>query len=94
MTIKEKNKMKKKTNNFKSQCCQAPVVLKDSTPREEGSTIVVTMYFVCKKCNKPCNIIFPVRKVWDINPKTKVKNSKKNQTKKPTKKEIERLIEE
>lgn len=49
------------------------------------------MYYACSCCNKPCDIIYTERKVWKINPQTKVKKDERQKIKR---KEIKKEIEE
>jgi hypothetical protein len=63
----------KKKSNLKSICCNKEV-------RVEGMNDFnkqCTMYHVCTYCNKPCDVTVKVRKIWTINPSTKVIPNKK-----------------
>ena len=51
----------------KSKCCSAKI-------RVVGKT---TMHYECCKCGKPCEIIIPIRKKFNMNPKTRVQPNKK-----------------
>lgn len=51
----------------KSKCCNAKV-------KTIGK---VTMYYVCTKCKKACDVVFIHRVIWDRSPVTKIKKSKK-----------------
>jgi len=72
-------KSNKKKSKIKSECCKAGVRYSEPAPDFIGDThpLIGTCYYICNKCNKPCNIYVPVRKTWKINPSTKIKPSKK-----------------
>ena len=62
--------MKKPKEIYKSQCCNAPVKT-GGLPDFEGDKNPCTLYYVCTKCNKPCNIKgekkkwYTLEEVWD-----------------------------
>ncbi len=69
---------------IKSKCCNAKVKVIGK----------VTMYYVCLKCKKACDIIFIQRKVWTKNPNTKVENNNKIYNRKKSKQQLRKLKEE
>ena len=80
--------MNEKKSKIKSSCCKAKVRLigKNNPITNNGK---VTCYLICTKCNKPCDIYTPIRKIWKINPVTKIKGDERNkQRKKQAEKEI------
>ena len=80
--------MAKKKSNLKSQCCNATVRIEGMDDFDKQCT----MYHVCTYCNKPCDIIVKVRKMWRINPVTKVKrDDREKQKRKQSEKEIEEI---
>ena len=84
----KKEEMEKKNSKLKSQCCNADVI-KGGRPDFAGDNYVCTMYYVCTKCNNPCDLKIKIRKTWKINPSTKVKNDERGKQKiKQTEKEI------
>lgn len=66
---------KKNKSIYKSRCCNSNV--KTVSVPDEIDKIGCTMYCVCVKCNKPCDIYIPERKTWKINPKTRIVPNKK-----------------
>lgn len=40
---------------YRSRCCNAEVKM-DGMPDFMGSKYVCTVYYVCLKCNKPCDL--------------------------------------
>lgn len=82
--------MAKKKSKYKSTCCNASIRLEgtvgDFHDQDKSSTLIA----VCTKCNNPCSIKFKVRKTWEINPVTKIKEDERKKFQdKLTKKEIE-----
>jgi len=78
-----------KKNKEKSNCCHAPVRV-SGIPDFEGDKSVCIQYYICTKCNEPCDIYIPIRRIWTRNPVTKVKGDERGKYKtKLTKKEIE-----
>jgi len=63
--------MKKKS--FKSKCCNADVRVEGMDDFDKQCT----MYHVCTKCNNPCDVIIKTRRIWAINPKTRIVPNKK-----------------
>jgi len=59
---------KKKSSNPKSICCGARVKYKESSGR---------IFNECTKCHLPCKIYYNIRRIWAINPQTKIKQGKK-----------------
>jgi L-lactate utilization protein LutB len=86
---------KKKRSKIKSECCKAEVRYSDPAPDfigDDPKTMRIgTVYAICTKCNQPCNIYIPIRKVWTRNPKTQVQGDKRGKIKK---KEIKKEIQE
>lgn len=85
---------KRKKSKRLSACCRAEITYSDIASDfigDDSKTMTVgTCYFICTKCNQPCNIYIPIRKVWKKNPVTKVIRSKREEKEiKLTKKEIE-----
>jgi hypothetical protein len=71
---------KKKNNSERSLCCGAKVKVVGNT----------TLYYVCLKCKKACDIYIKERKFWERNPKTQILGDKRDKKEeKLTKKEIE-----
>jgi len=77
----------------KSKCCKAKVkiVMAKDFFGDVPKQLIGTCYYICCKCNNPCDIFFPVRKKFKINPKTRVQPNKKR--KKLTKQNTKKLIE-
>ena len=42
---------------WRSKCCEAPVKSEGGLPDFLSDKESVTMYIVCKKCGKPCNLL-------------------------------------
>jgi L-lactate utilization protein LutB len=81
--------MAKKKSKEKSNCCHAKVRV-SGIGDFEGDKIACTLYYICTKCNQPCDVYIPIRRTWNINPVTKVKGDSRGKEKeKLTKKEIE-----
>lgn len=88
--------MGKKRSKIKSECCKAEVRYSNFAPDfigDDPHTMKIgTVSVICSKCNQPCNIYIPIRKVWTRNPKTQIIGDKREkQEKKLTKKEIEEI---
>jgi hypothetical protein len=64
----------------KSKCCGAKV--KVHTEPDDIDKIGCTMYYVCTKCNQPCDVISKERQTWAINPKTQIVPDKREKKKK------------
>jgi len=77
----------KKKSNLKSICCNKEVRIEGMNDFDKQCT----MYHVCTYCNKPCDVTVKVRKIWTINPSTKVKGDERGKQKR---KEIEKEIRE
>lgn len=89
--------MEKKKSNLKSTCCSAEVKYSNIAPDFIGDKSeemkIGTCYYICTKCNEPCNIYLKLRKTWEINPTTKVKKDKKEKKEKLfTDKEIKEFL--
>jgi len=54
--LKNAEKSKIKNSNEISKCCNAPVRI-EGMPDFVGSNHIYTMYYVCTKCEKPCDVI-------------------------------------
>jgi hypothetical protein len=81
-------KIKKIVNNLKSICCNANVRIEGMDDFDKQGT----MYHVCTTCNQPCDVIFKIRKGWEINPVTRIiPNKKKIKSTKLTAKEIKEI---
>ncbi len=73
---------KKNKNNLKSNCCNAKIKIVGK----------ITMYYVCLKCKKPCDVHVNKRKVWIRNPKTQiVPNKNKQKSTKLTSNELKEI---
>ena len=92
--------MEKKKSNLKSTCCKsevrysnpAPDFIGDSSPQNLSKPHIGTCYAICTLCGQPCNIYFPVRKVWTRNPKTQIIGDKRDKVRqKETDKEIQEI---
>jgi len=73
--------MEKKKSNLseRSKCCGSRVVIRGKT----------TIYYVCLLCGDACDIYVVDRKMWQINPSTKVKGDERDkQKRKESDKEI------
>jgi hypothetical protein len=82
--------MGKRKSKLKSNCCNAPIKVGEGIGDFSEKDKACTLYAVCSKCNKPCDIKSDTRKVWTINPSTKVKKDDRKKFKdKLTKTEIE-----
>jgi len=79
--------MKNKKSNLKSNCCNAGVRVEGMDDFDNACT----MYHVCNYCNKPCDIHANERKVWKINPVTKIKGDERDKIKE---KELNKEIKE
>lgn len=55
-TMNNINKEKARRGLWRSACCSAPVKTEGGAPDFTGDNFPVTMYLVCAKCNKPCNL--------------------------------------
>jgi hypothetical protein len=74
--------MKNNQVSERSSCCNAKVKVVGRT----------TLHYECLKCHQPCDVIFRERKVWRINPATRiVPNKKKDQKDKIAKQEIQEM---
>jgi len=85
--------MKRKKRNFKSECCNAEVHLSKTLNKLFGNfsekISTGTYECICSKCHKACDVYIPIRKVWTINPKTRIiPNKKKRILDKLSQKEI------
>jgi len=79
--------MGKKKSKLKSKCCNADVRISGIDDFENH---ICTLSHYCMKCGNPCDIKSAVRKVWTINPSTKVKKDERKKFEdKLTKKEVE-----
>lgn len=88
--------MKKKTikSNLKSTCCNAEIktnMVPDFIGDNPKNMIIGTCYYICTKCDEPCNSYLKERKTWKINPATKIIGDKRE---KIHKKEINKEIKE
>jgi L-lactate utilization protein LutB len=81
---------KKKNKIILSSCCRAKVRV-SGIGDFEGDKSACTQCYVCTKCNDACDIYIPIRRVWNINPSTKIKGDERA---KITNKEINREIKE
>jgi hypothetical protein len=72
--------MTKKRSNYKSKCCGTKVRV-ESSP-DDIDKKGCTMYYVCTKCNQPCDVLTNERRTWAINPKTRIVPNKKEKNKK------------
>jgi hypothetical protein len=80
---------RKSKSQLVSNCCNAEIKV-GGCADFEGDKSACTQYYVCTKCDNACDTHLNVRKVWKINPSTKVKGDKRGKvTEKLTKKEIE-----
>jgi hypothetical protein len=86
---------KKKRNKILSSCCRAEIRFSDPSPDfigDDPKTMKIgTCSAICSKCNKPCNIYTPIRKVWTRNPKTQILEDNRG---KLTEKEIKKILKE
>jgi hypothetical protein len=83
--------MSNKKKPLKSKCCNADVRIEGMDDFDQ----TCTMYHECTKCGNPCDVIIKVRKLWAINPKTRiVPNKKKKNDKLFTDKELKKFREE
>lgn len=73
-----------KTISVKSKCCNAKVKIIGK----------ITMFYLCTKCKNACDIIFINRKMWNINPATKIKKSKKLYDRKKGKRKLNKQLKE
>jgi translation initiation factor 1 (eIF-1/SUI1) len=81
---------KKNKNNLISNCCNARTEVVCSP--DDIDKIGCTMYHKCLKCNCACDVHSNKRRVWIINPSTKVKGDKRAKIKNGlTKKEINEI---
>jgi hypothetical protein len=82
--------MGKKKSKYKSNCCNAPIKVGEGIGDFSEKDKACTLYAVCSKCGSPCDIKSNTRKVWTINPSTKIKKDERKKFKdKLTKKDIE-----
>lgn len=87
--------MTKKKSKIKSKCCKAKVRYSDLSPDFIGDTNISigTCVCICTKCNKPCDIYIPIRKVWKKSPATQVQGDKREKRKRLfTDKEIREFL--
>jgi hypothetical protein len=85
-----KNKKKNGLSISRSKCCFAPVVIGGVGDFRKGDNIV-TMYYMCTKCEMACDIIIATRKEWTRNPKTQIMPDKRE---KNIKKQLDKEIKE
>jgi hypothetical protein len=75
-----------KKNNLKSDCCKTKIKFSDPSPDFIGDNpktmTIGTCYFICSKCNQPCNIYVPIRKIWTRNPVEQIQNDNREKKKK------------
>ena len=87
--------MKNKKNNLKSNCCNADIktdIAPDFLGDNPETMQIGTCCYICKKCNNACDVHVNERKVWKINPVTKIKGDERGKFReKLTKKEIEEI---
>ncbi len=69
------------TDNTRSKCCNAKVKVVGKT----------TLYHICLKCKKACDVYFTIRKTWTRNPATQVQKDKRE---KMRKKELDKDIQQ
>jgi hypothetical protein len=85
----------KSKSNLKSNCCNAGIktaMSPDFFGDIPDQMHVGTCHYECTKCGKTCDVHTNTRKIWAINPKTRiVPNKKKNQKEKLSKQEIEQI---
>jgi len=82
---------KKNKTTLKSNCCNAPI--RTEGDKDFKNSFEGTFYYVCSKCKQPCDVHLDERKIWLINPKTKVVPNKKKD-RKFTDKELKKFKEE
>lgn len=86
--------MKNKKSNLKSICCNAEIktnMSPDFVGDNPENQIIGTCYYICTKCNQPCDVYSKQRKVWTRNPKTQIIQSKKKKSTKLTPKELKEI---
>jgi ABC-type proline/glycine betaine transport system substrate-binding protein len=72
---------KKSKGQLKSVCCNANV---------QVYHVDTSLWYTCKKCKEACKVYLKERKIWTINPTTKIKKDERKKFKdKLTKKDIE-----
>lgn len=82
---------KKKRNKEKSNCCHAKVRI-GGISDFIGDKIICTRYYICIKCNQPCDIYIPIRKTWVRKPYEQIiPNKKKKKSTKLTQKELKEI---
>jgi hypothetical protein len=72
---------KKNKSTLKSNCCNAIVKIEEGTDFGKGKDYEGTYYYSCTECKQPCDVHADERKVWTINPKTRVVPNKKKDRK-------------
>jgi len=81
--------MKKKKLTGISNCCSRAIRIQGVDDFDNQCT----MYYACTYCNKPCDVIIPIRKTWAISPVEKVvPNKKKKKSTKLSQKEIKKIL--
>lgn len=71
---------KKKKSQLKSNCCNSPI--RTEGGEDFGKHFEGTFYRVCDKCKQPCDVHLDERKVWIINPSTRIVPNKKKKNEK------------
>lgn len=67
-----------------SLCCNAKVKIVDRT----------ILYYVCTKCNQPCNHRVTIRQTWKRNPAEQILENKKKYNRKELKNKLRKDINE
>ena len=65
-----------KIKTKKSNCCHAPVTI-GGMPDFIGDNYICTVYYICTKCAKPCDLQIKVRKTWKRSPITQIISDKR-----------------
>lgn len=61
----------KHKSGLKSNCCNATAKA-DAYIADDTNQVVETMYFRCTECGEACDVHSNERKVWKINPETRI----------------------
>lgn len=82
---------KNKLSTPKSKCCYAEIKI-GGLGDFHGEDRPCTIYYMCTKCGKACDVIIMPRRTWKRNPKTQiVPNKKKKKSTKLTPKELKEI---
>lgn len=88
--------MKTKKTKLLSTCCGASITYSEIAPDFIGDKKpkIGTAYCICTKCKEPCNIYTKERRVWKINPETRIIPNKKKRLTKLSPRELKRIKQE